>query len=75
VTYIYESPDDGHTVYRREMGSDTRELYIYKGSPFIYSYGMWADILKVALDHPALQEAVERVIILYELTKNDSKDH
>ncbi len=24
--YIYESPDKGKTVYRREFGSDVREL-------------------------------------------------
>jgi hypothetical protein len=25
--YIYESPDKGKTVYRREFGSNERELY------------------------------------------------
>ena len=25
-TYVYESPDAGNTVYRRESGKDTREL-------------------------------------------------
>ena len=27
VDYIYESPDKGITVYRREFGSTDRELY------------------------------------------------
>ena len=27
VDYIYESPDKGITVYRREFGSTNRELY------------------------------------------------
>jgi len=25
-TYVYESPDGGNTIYRRESGSDEREL-------------------------------------------------
>ena len=26
LTYIYESPDDGNTIYRREVGTDERVL-------------------------------------------------
>ena len=31
--YIYESPDDGKTVYRREMGGVTRELLSSPSKP------------------------------------------
>jgi hypothetical protein len=71
ITYVYESPDHGRTVYRREVGHDKRELYMESGSPVLYPYGMWADIQRVAMSNLALQEAMERVIILYNLTKPD----
>jgi hypothetical protein len=35
--YIYESPDNGDTVYRRKHGQYDRELYIQK-EPDLFSY-------------------------------------
>ena len=41
-TYIYESPDNGDTVYRREMGSSDKELIsddiMISSNPSDYSY-------------------------------------
>lgn len=70
MSYIYESPDDGKTVYRRKIGSNQRELYIRDNNPVAITYGMWAEIMRASVDNPALQEAIDRVKILYELTKD-----
>jgi hypothetical protein len=69
MTYIYESPDGGQTVYRRDFGSVTKEPYIMSGSPVKYTYGMWASIQKAAMTSPAIEEALEKLIVLYELSK------
>lgn len=69
---VFESPDGGQTVYVREMGSAARQLYIDSGSPVQYTYGLWADIIRVGTTNPAVQEAIERLIVLYELSKDDN---
>ena len=73
MTKIYESPDGGQTIYVREMGSSTRELYVESGSPVQYTYGMRADIIRTGTTNPAVQEAIERLIVLYELSKDDHR--
>lgn len=70
MSYIFESPDKGRTVYRRKIGSDQRELYIRDRNPVAITYGMWGEIMRASVDNPALQEAIDRVKILYELTKD-----
>jgi hypothetical protein len=69
MPYIFESPDGGSTIYRREIGSDKRELYIEHGSPVKLNYGMWADIIKLGTTNAAVQDALERLIVIYELSK------
>jgi hypothetical protein len=69
MPYIYESPDNGQTVYRREFGSDTRVLYIEHGSPIKLTYGLWADIVKMGTTNEAVQDAIERLLVIYELSK------
>lgn len=69
MNYIYESPDGGQTVYRREFGSTDRELYIESGSPVTHSYGMWAEILRAGTTNPTLQHMIEELIIYYKLSK------
>jgi len=73
-TYIHESPDGGKTIYAREVGSTERRLVGY--SPDMIAEltakreeGQWLAILRASKTNPALQEAVERAIILYELHK------
>ena len=84
ATYIYER--HGGTIYAREMGAnpDTRiEIgYDWKldnnppqvqgASPnSIKENQYWHTILIAARTNPGLQEAVERVKVLYELSKQD----
>ena len=85
ATYVYERV--GSTVYARESGADpsTRKIIGYnfdaRNDPYCRSIARnyfleveWAEILKEAEDNPTLQEAIERVKILYHLSKQNGKE-
>jgi predicted translin family RNA/ssDNA-binding protein len=79
---VYESPDGGITIYKRKSGSTERTLHhvdMDRVSPELKARielerrrNQWADIFNTAERTPALQEAIERVIVLYELTKDST---
>jgi hypothetical protein len=78
VALIYER--DGKNVYAREVGSRDRTLigYDYDGSMDIRNGldrikedRLWNEILVAAKTNPALQEAMDRVKVIYELSKKD----
>jgi hypothetical protein len=85
ATYIYER--NGEEIYAREFGDTERKLIGYKyemegkpdprtndGRPLrehIMEDKLWGEIRREARTNTALQEAMERVIIIYHL----SKDH
>jgi hypothetical protein len=78
ATLIYER--DGDTVYARELGADpatrTEVGHEYDsrtsdGRPLweqIKEAKLWGDIHRAARTNPALQDALERVIMIYHLT-------
>ena len=80
ATYIYER--NGDTVFRRESGSTQREVmgYDYRtsdGRP-VYEHiqdnkdsKLWGDIHRAAKTNPALQDAIERAIMIYQLSKTN----
>lgn len=76
ATYIYERHDG--IVYAREFGADPRDRFVvgYESSSdfdsvrnSIKENQLWRDIHLAAQTNPALQEAIDRVKVLYELTK------
>lgn len=72
--YIYESPDGGETVYAREFGSTERKLVGQSSKARslvdqIKEDKLWGNIRRAAETNPALQEALERVKIIYFLNK------
>ena len=77
ATYIYER--NGDTVFRREFGSLDREVVGYDartsdGRPLLdhlMEDKLWGEIRRAAKTNPALQEALDRVIIIYKLTKTN----
>ena len=76
---IFESPDGGKTVYSREAGSLDREFeYESPGAErarqMLKDRQEWEDIVKAAKNNPALQDAVDRVKLLYHLSKNNGKE-
>ena len=74
--YIYESPDGGHTVYRRHPGTLDRELVSVDKETQdklsqIKQDRLWSNIRKCAEADPALQEMLDAIRIYYELKYND----
>jgi hypothetical protein len=77
ATYIYERVGD--TVFRRESGATEREVVGYDhrtpdGRPLrdhIMDAKMWGEIRRAAASNPALQDALDRVIIIYQLSKSN----
>ncbi len=73
ATYIYER--DGDTVYAREAGSLERRVvgYDYKQNK-ISEDQLWKEIRSAAESNPMLQDALNRVKILYELSNQHGKE-
>jgi hypothetical protein len=80
ATYIYERVND--TVYAREFGSSDRTVIGYDVDPNGFETykriaedyledTLWQDIREEAKTNPTLQEALERVKILYHLSKDN----
>lgn len=80
ATYIYERADG--IVYAREMGADPRERFVVgyeSGTDYntvhalnsIKEDRLWVEIRRAAQHNPALQEALNRVKVIYELSKDE----
>ena len=74
---IYESPDNGETVYVRNIGSRDRELHHVSSKQTnlmnrIQEDQLWDQIRRHAQTHPALQAELDRVIIVYNLIKDSN---
>jgi hypothetical protein len=75
TTYIYERVGD--TVFRRESGAVDREVmgYDYRtsdGNPLhetMKEDQLWGNIRRAAKTNPTLQDALDRAIIIYNLSK------
>lgn len=65
ASYIYER--DGDTIYARQFGSTERKV-IGMDYPVTENIN-WHDLVIVAKTNPALQSALDRVIMLYKLSK------
>lgn len=87
ATYIYER--NGGTVYAREMGAPAEDRIVIgydwelddnparvKGATreTVKENQLWHEIRVAALDNPLLQEALDRVKILYELSKKNGTE-
>jgi hypothetical protein len=85
ATYIYERADG--IVYAREMGAEPQTRFVIgyelgkdydsltpDGRPMKDHWAqhhVWPEIHRAARTNPALQEALERVRIIYELSKDE----
>ena len=75
---IYESPDGGETVYVRDIGSRDRKLHHVSSTQLdlikhIREDQLWDQIRILARTHPALQAELDRVIMFYNLIKDDNR--
>lgn len=70
--FVYESPDGGKTIYRRLPGSYMKELYHI--TPEVKAQIRWnklKDAITLAETEPALDDAVSKVEMLYQLLKDN----
>jgi hypothetical protein len=79
MTKIFESPDSGRTIYSREAGSLDRSLEwedeeITSAGKILQERRNWEEILNAAKDNSILHEAIERVKLIYHLSKKDGKE-
>lgn len=75
TTYIYESPDDGKTVYAREHGSNERRLVGYKYDCNLKKQQeTLLEIIKLSEENPALKKALENLFLVYNLVKDETKN-
>jgi len=70
--YVFESPDGGHTVYRRHVGKQDRELvsqdqFTQDKLATIKEDKLWGNIRRAAKIDPALKEMLDQVRVYYEL--------
>ena len=82
ATYIYEKANG--VTYAREFGADanTREAIGWEANKVDTVFGIpvdilaeWVAITNAAKTNPALQDALNSVKMLYELTKNRDEDN
>lgn len=70
ATYIYEKVNG--VTYAREIGSTERHIIGYDADALINpANDIFRDIVKESVTNPALQKALERVILLYRLSKDN----
>jgi len=77
TTYIYESPD-GETIYRREPGNPTRELYRVSDKQKslhqeLQHTKLWGNIHRAAQTDSALKQMLDQIEVYYTL-KNIPQD-
>jgi len=74
---IFESPDGGRTVYQRAPGSIDRTLtdesVKYRNAKIdeLLEDQLWRLIRTAAKTNTALQDALDRVKVIYELSKDN----
>jgi hypothetical protein len=81
ATYIYESPDNGKTVYAREAGQTEKKLVGYnlpkRRDPVQYDIietQLWQDIVEAGKTNPTLQKTLDRAILIYQTIKDENNE-
>ena len=81
ATYIYESPDNGKTVYAREAGQTEKKLVGYnlpkRRDPMQYDIietQLWQDIVEAGKTNPTLQKNLDRAILIYQTIKDERNE-
>jgi hypothetical protein len=66
--YIYESPDNGDTIYRRPFGTNQREL-VQEGPlrKKMLRAQLWNNIMLTSETDPELQHMLEQTEIYYQM--------
>jgi hypothetical protein len=72
ATYIYESPDQGKTIYARESGKTEKILIgkLYDRQSSLSNDLLWKEIRYCAENDQELKELFEQILVIYSLKKN-----
>jgi hypothetical protein len=76
---VFESPDKGETVYKRESGSLDRELVsISEKKKSIHEQlkedQLWGEIRRKAKTNVALRDILNQAIMVYNLIKDEKRN-
>lgn len=76
---IFESPDKGETIYKRETGSLNRELVsISEKKKSLHEQMMedqlWGQIRRKAKTNVALRDILNQAIMVYNLIKDEKRN-
>jgi hypothetical protein len=72
---IFESPDRGKTVFARPPHTVERvdvSVLTPEGRELNNRWFAWRDILTASKTNPALQEALDRAQVIYELSRHET---
>lgn len=74
MSYIYESPDGGTTIYKRQIGSTDRLLHHIDEKKKMQDaldaeWIVWKQILIASQKNPALQQTLAQARVIYELSR------
>jgi len=72
MTNIYESPDQGKTVYMRKAGEPHRTLVKQSSLDQTHNQQLWYKIHRDSHHDPALQQLIEQVEIYYQIKYEDT---
>jgi hypothetical protein len=72
TTYVYESPDGGNTVYRREPGNTDRQLHYVSDKRKnldreLEHAKLWGNIHRAAKTDSTLNEMLDQIKVYYTL--------
>ena len=72
MALIYESPDNGKTVYARESGSTERTL-VREPEEFVNDQ-VWVKIRNAAKTNVALNDLLTKAVTTYKLIENEASN-
>jgi hypothetical protein len=77
--YVYESPDGGHTVYRRKIGDPHAQRQLHSVSKerqslhqSLQETKLWGDIRRKSDQDPALKDMLEQIEVYYRMKYNET---
>lgn len=75
--FVYETPDGGHTVYKRKIGTTDRYLTAESAARIgeivveLKESAEWTEIRQAAQTNPVLKDMLDQIREYYYLTKFD----
>ena len=71
--YIYESPDGGKTIYKRNFLSNEKELVSVEIDNRRVDWRVWSNIVETAKTNVALEKSLNNLLLLYYTIDDDKR--